>query len=144
MIIIIIILRSMGNHSKHCLFLQMTSMVWNPHMLQMGPPVRQTTTLQYWAFSKRYWNLKWALEKLALPRLGLGMGLSHTYVSRVFLPWICLHVYLFHFLHQIWAMAACVCFVFTVTIGVFPAVTADVKPTIAGKTLWGKWKCTPL
>ncbi|XP_028580197.2 equilibrative nucleoside transporter 1 [Podarcis muralis] len=40
---------------------------------------------------------------------------------------------------KIWVMAACVCFVFTVTIGVFPAVTADVKPTIAGKTLWADY-----
>nr|XP_034964057.1 equilibrative nucleoside transporter 1 [Zootoca vivipara]XP_034964058.1 equilibrative nucleoside transporter 1 [Zootoca vivipara]XP_034964059.1 equilibrative nucleoside transporter 1 [Zootoca vivipara]XP_034964060.1 equilibrative nucleoside transporter 1 [Zootoca vivipara]XP_034964061.1 equilibrative nucleoside transporter 1 [Zootoca vivipara]XP_034964062.1 equilibrative nucleoside transporter 1 [Zootoca vivipara]XP_034964064.1 equilibrative nucleoside transporter 1 [Zootoca vivipara] len=40
---------------------------------------------------------------------------------------------------KIWVMAACVCFVFTVTIGVFPAVTSDTKPTIAGKTIWADY-----
>ncbi|KAJ1147888.1 hypothetical protein NDU88_000729 [Pleurodeles waltl] len=37
---------------------------------------------------------------------------------------------------KIWVMALSVCLVFTVTIGVFPAVTADVKSAIAGT---GKW-----
>ncbi|XP_042331152.1 equilibrative nucleoside transporter 1 [Sceloporus undulatus] len=40
---------------------------------------------------------------------------------------------------KIWVMAASVCFVFTVTIGVFPAVTVAVKSTIAGETLWAKY-----
>uniref|UniRef100_W5NF21 Solute carrier family 29 member 1b n=1 Tax=Lepisosteus oculatus TaxID=7918 RepID=W5NF21_LEPOC len=46
-----------------------------------------------------------------------------------------------HFLSclQIWVMALSVCFVFTVTIGTFPAVTADVKSTIAGDSTWGKY-----
>uniref|UniRef100_A0A8C8RB13 Solute carrier family 29 member 1 (Augustine blood group) n=1 Tax=Pelusios castaneus TaxID=367368 RepID=A0A8C8RB13_9SAUR len=37
---------------------------------------------------------------------------------------------------KIWVMALSVCFVFTITIGLFPAVTADVKSTIAGSTKW--------
>ncbi|XP_060100681.1 equilibrative nucleoside transporter 1 [Heteronotia binoei] len=37
---------------------------------------------------------------------------------------------------KIWVMAVCVCLVFTITIGVFPAVTVDVKSTIAGDTIW--------
>ncbi|XP_061480832.1 equilibrative nucleoside transporter 1 isoform X2 [Rhineura floridana] len=40
---------------------------------------------------------------------------------------------------KIWVMAVSVCLVFTVTIGVFPSVTADVKSTIAGETLWEKY-----
>ncbi|XP_008123258.1 equilibrative nucleoside transporter 1 [Anolis carolinensis] len=38
---------------------------------------------------------------------------------------------------KIWVMAASVCFVFTVTIGVFPAVTVDTASTVAAQTLWG-------
>lgn len=38
-------------------------------------------------------------------------------------------------LPQIWVMAFCVTFVFTVTLSVFPAVTADVKTIFPGK--WG-------
>ncbi|XP_026537002.1 equilibrative nucleoside transporter 1 isoform X1 [Notechis scutatus] len=37
---------------------------------------------------------------------------------------------------KIWVMAVSVCLVFTVTIGVFPAVTAAVKPTIGKNTPW--------
>ncbi|XP_007429535.1 equilibrative nucleoside transporter 1 [Python bivittatus] len=37
---------------------------------------------------------------------------------------------------KIWVMAVSVCLVFTVTIGVFPAVTVAVKPTIGENTLW--------
>lgn len=37
---------------------------------------------------------------------------------------------------KIWVLALSVCLVFTVTIGIFPAVLADVQSTIAGK---GKW-----
>ncbi|XP_078503436.1 equilibrative nucleoside transporter 1 isoform X2 [Lissotriton helveticus] len=37
---------------------------------------------------------------------------------------------------KIWVLALSVCLVFTVTIGIFPAVTADVKSAIAGT---GKW-----
>uniref|UniRef100_A0A8C4I801 Equilibrative nucleoside transporter 2 n=1 Tax=Dicentrarchus labrax TaxID=13489 RepID=A0A8C4I801_DICLA len=37
----------------------------------------------------------------------------------------------FHF--QIWVMAFCVTFVFTVTLSVFPAVTADVRTSFPGK-----------
>ncbi|KAJ6664711.1 hypothetical protein lerEdw1_006284 [Lerista edwardsae] len=40
---------------------------------------------------------------------------------------------------KIWIMAASVCLVFAVTIGVFPAVTIGVRSTIAGKTLWAKY-----
>lgn len=35
-------------------------------------------------------------------------------------------------------MAISVCFVFTVTIGVFPAVTVDVKSTVSGGGTWGE------
>lgn len=38
---------------------------------------------------------------------------------------------------QIWVMALSVCFIFTVTIGIFPAVTADVKSTVSDG---GSWK----
>uniref|UniRef100_A0A8C6UR11 Solute carrier family 29 member 1a n=1 Tax=Neogobius melanostomus TaxID=47308 RepID=A0A8C6UR11_9GOBI len=37
---------------------------------------------------------------------------------------------------QIWVMALSVCFIFTVTIGTFPAVTVDVKSTIAEGGAW--------
>ncbi|KAK7902057.1 hypothetical protein WMY93_018826 [Mugilogobius chulae] len=37
---------------------------------------------------------------------------------------------------QIWVMALSVCFIFTVTIGTFPAVTADVKSSLADKGAW--------
>nr|DBA27380.1 TPA: hypothetical protein GDO54_011538 [Pyxicephalus adspersus] len=40
---------------------------------------------------------------------------------------------------QIWVLALSVCLVFTVTIGIFPAVTADVKSTIAGDSQWGMY-----
>uniref|UniRef100_A0A3Q2VLK1 Solute carrier family 29 member 1a n=1 Tax=Haplochromis burtoni TaxID=8153 RepID=A0A3Q2VLK1_HAPBU len=40
--------------------------------------------------------------------------------------------------NQIWVMALSVCFIFTVTIGVFPAVTVDVKSTVAGESAWGE------
>ncbi|XP_015272401.1 PREDICTED: equilibrative nucleoside transporter 1 [Gekko japonicus] len=42
----------------------------------------------------------------------------------------------FSIFRKIWIMALCVCLVFTITIGVFPAVTADVKTSIAGNTTW--------
>ncbi|XP_012679115.2 equilibrative nucleoside transporter 1 [Clupea harengus] len=37
---------------------------------------------------------------------------------------------------KIWVMALSVCFAFTVTIGTFPAVTVDVKSTIANGSAW--------
>ncbi|XP_077341534.1 equilibrative nucleoside transporter 1 [Lithobates pipiens] len=40
-------------------------------------------------------------------------------------------------LKKIWVLALSVCLVFAVTIGIFPAVTADVKSTIAGGSSWG-------
>uniref|UniRef100_A0AAR2JUT4 Solute carrier family 29 member 1a n=1 Tax=Pygocentrus nattereri TaxID=42514 RepID=A0AAR2JUT4_PYGNA len=40
---------------------------------------------------------------------------------------------------KIWVMAFSVCFCFTVTIGTFPAVTADVKSTIANGGAWGDY-----
>lgn len=40
--------------------------------------------------------------------------------------------------NQIWVMALSVCFIFTVTIGTFPAVTVDVKSTVAGGGAWGE------
>ncbi|XP_036622587.1 equilibrative nucleoside transporter 1 isoform X3 [Trichosurus vulpecula] len=42
-------------------------------------------------------------------------------------------------LKQIWVLALSVCFVFTVTIGVFPSVTAEVQSTIAGTSDWNKY-----
>ncbi|XP_074845877.1 equilibrative nucleoside transporter 1 [Carettochelys insculpta] len=42
----------------------------------------------------------------------------------------------FSIFKKIWVMALSVCFVFTVTIGVFPAITAEVKSTIAGRSNW--------
>uniref|UniRef100_A0A673J175 Equilibrative nucleoside transporter 1-like n=1 Tax=Sinocyclocheilus rhinocerous TaxID=307959 RepID=A0A673J175_9TELE len=39
-------------------------------------------------------------------------------------------VSVFGIFKQIWVMALSVCFVFTITIGVFPAVTVDVKTTV--------------
>uniref|UniRef100_A0A8C0J7U6 Solute carrier family 29 member 1 (Augustine blood group) n=1 Tax=Chelonoidis abingdonii TaxID=106734 RepID=A0A8C0J7U6_CHEAB len=44
-----------------------------------------------------------------------------------------------HRSHSIWVMALSVCFIFTVTIGVYPAVTAEVKSTIAGSSDWEKY-----
>ncbi|KAG8428867.1 hypothetical protein GDO86_019089, partial [Hymenochirus boettgeri] len=41
-------------------------------------------------------------------------------------------------LKKMWPMALSVCLVFTVTIGVFPSVTVDVKSTIAGDSDWGE------
>ncbi|KAI5611549.1 equilibrative nucleoside transporter 1 [Silurus asotus] len=40
---------------------------------------------------------------------------------------------------KIRVMALSVCFIFTVTIGVFPAVTVDVKPYIAAGVTWEKY-----
>ncbi|XP_077437857.1 equilibrative nucleoside transporter 1-like isoform X2 [Vanacampus margaritifer] len=37
---------------------------------------------------------------------------------------------------KIWVMALSVCFIFTVTIGTFPAVTVDVKSTVASGGSW--------
>uniref|UniRef100_A0A671QPX7 Equilibrative nucleoside transporter 1-like n=1 Tax=Sinocyclocheilus anshuiensis TaxID=1608454 RepID=A0A671QPX7_9TELE len=42
-----------------------------------------------------------------------------------------------YFSRQIWVMAFSVCFAFTITIGTFPAITVDVKSTIADG---GKWE----
>ncbi|KAM6922124.1 equilibrative nucleoside transporter 1-like isoform 1-T3 [Lycodopsis pacificus] len=40
---------------------------------------------------------------------------------------------------QIWVMALSVCFIFTVTIGTFPAVTVEVKSTVANGGTWEKY-----
>ncbi|KAF3708068.1 Equilibrative nucleoside transporter 1 [Channa argus] len=45
-------------------------------------------------------------------------------------------VSVFNIFKQIWGMALSVCFIFTVTIGTFPAVTVDVKSTIADGGAW--------
>nr|XP_029499741.1 equilibrative nucleoside transporter 1-like [Oncorhynchus nerka] len=37
---------------------------------------------------------------------------------------------------KIWVLALSVCFAFTITIGTFPAVTVDVKSTIADGGTW--------
>lgn len=39
---------------------------------------------------------------------------------------------------QILVPALSVCFIFTITIGLFPAVTAEVKSSIAGTSTWGE------
>lgn len=36
-------------------------------------------------------------------------------------------------------MALSVCFIFTITIGIFPAVTVEVKTTVAGGGAWGEF-----
>ncbi|KAM8852872.1 equilibrative nucleoside transporter 1-like isoform 1-T4 [Synchiropus picturatus] len=45
----------------------------------------------------------------------------------------------FSIFKQIWVMALSVCFIFTVTIGVFPSVTADAKSVVAADSAWGKY-----
>ncbi|XP_040033875.2 equilibrative nucleoside transporter 1 [Gasterosteus aculeatus] len=40
---------------------------------------------------------------------------------------------------QIWVMALSVCFIFTITIGTFPAITVDVESTVAGGGAWEKY-----
>ncbi len=48
-------------------------------------------------------------------------------------------------LSQIWVMALSVCFVFTITIGVFPAITVDVKTTVVEEgNGWSECVCTSL
>ncbi|XP_061601208.1 equilibrative nucleoside transporter 1-like [Cololabis saira] len=42
----------------------------------------------------------------------------------------------FNIFKQIWVMALSVCFIFTVTIGTFPAVTVEVKSTVANGGRW--------
>ncbi|KAM4730288.1 equilibrative nucleoside transporter 1-like isoform 1-T2 [Anableps anableps] len=42
----------------------------------------------------------------------------------------------FSIFKQIWVMALSVCFIFTVTIGTFPAVTVEVKSTVANGSAW--------
>lgn len=45
---------------------------------------------------------------------------------------------------QIWVMALSVCFIFTITIGIFPAVTVEVKSTVADGGDWGEFLIKPL
>ncbi|KAM6998035.1 equilibrative nucleoside transporter 1-like isoform 1-T2 [Tautogolabrus adspersus] len=45
-------------------------------------------------------------------------------------------VSVFNIFKQIWVMALSVCFIFTVTIGIFPAVTVEVKTTVANGGAW--------
>ncbi|XP_069464953.1 equilibrative nucleoside transporter 1 [Ambystoma mexicanum] len=40
---------------------------------------------------------------------------------------------------KIWIMALCVCLVFTITIGIFPSVTADAKSYVAGTSSWNMY-----
>uniref|UniRef100_A0A673BMN4 Equilibrative nucleoside transporter 2-like n=1 Tax=Sphaeramia orbicularis TaxID=375764 RepID=A0A673BMN4_9TELE len=60
------------------------------------------------------------------------VGTLITLFSYLFLPRL-VSVFNNSFLFQIWVMALCVTFVFTVTLSVFPAVTADVKTAFPGK-----------
>lgn len=46
---------------------------------------------------------------------------------------------MFSIFKKIWVMAVSVCFAFTVTIGTFPAITVDVRSTIAGEGEWEKY-----
>lgn len=49
-------------------------------------------------------------------------------------------VSVFGIFKQIWVMALSVCFVFTITIGVFPAITVDVKTTVVeGDNGWNTY-----
>lgn len=45
-------------------------------------------------------------------------------------------VSVFAIFKKIWVMALSVCFIFTITIGIFPAVTVDVKSTVANGSAW--------
>uniref|UniRef100_A0AAY4C809 Solute carrier family 29 member 1a n=1 Tax=Denticeps clupeoides TaxID=299321 RepID=A0AAY4C809_9TELE len=68
---------------------------------------------------------------LALPRM-----VQHRH------PCLCLSVLnceLFFSLFQIWGMALSVCFVFTITIGTFPAVTVDVRSAVGGGGSWERY-----
>ncbi|XP_075907517.1 equilibrative nucleoside transporter 1-like [Nelusetta ayraudi] len=40
---------------------------------------------------------------------------------------------------KIWLLALCVCLTFTITIGVFPAITADIRSTLADGAPWEKY-----
>lgn len=42
------------------------------------------------------------------------------------------------FSNQIWVMALSVCFIFTITIGTFPAVTVEVQSSVAKGGAWGR------
>uniref|UniRef100_A0A8C7GTN0 Solute carrier family 29 member 1a n=1 Tax=Oncorhynchus kisutch TaxID=8019 RepID=A0A8C7GTN0_ONCKI len=64
------------------------------------------------------------LSYFALPR----MDFFQYYLEKMFL--ICC---------VIWVMALSVCFVFTITIGTFPAVTVDVRSTVADGGAWDKY-----
>lgn len=48
-------------------------------------------------------------------------------------------VSVFNIFKQIWVMALSVCFIFTVTIGTFPAVTVEVKSTVANGGAWSTY-----
>ncbi|KAF4090057.1 hypothetical protein AMELA_G00047540 [Ameiurus melas] len=48
-------------------------------------------------------------------------------------------VSVFAIFKKIWVMALSVCFVFTITIGIFPAVTVEVKPSAAEGGTWEKY-----
>lgn len=50
-----------------------------------------------------------------------------------------IHLCLLTFDLQIWLLALSVCFTFTVTIGTFPAITADVKSTLSDGGSWGQF-----
>ncbi|KAJ8246469.1 hypothetical protein GJAV_G00268170 [Gymnothorax javanicus] len=48
-------------------------------------------------------------------------------------------VSLFAVFKKIWLMAACVCFAFTITIGLFPAVTVDTKSSATPGSPWERY-----
>ncbi|XP_024280880.1 equilibrative nucleoside transporter 1a isoform X1 [Oncorhynchus tshawytscha] len=49
------------------------------------------------------------------------------------------NISVFAIFKRIWVMALSVCFVFTITIGTFPAVTVDVRSTVADGGAWDKY-----
>uniref|UniRef100_A0A1A8DS77 Solute carrier family 29 (Nucleoside transporters), member 1 n=1 Tax=Nothobranchius kadleci TaxID=1051664 RepID=A0A1A8DS77_NOTKA len=48
-------------------------------------------------------------------------------------------VSVFNIFKQIWVMALSVCFIFLVTIGTFPSITADVRSTVSNGGGWDKY-----
>lgn len=63
--------------------------------------------------------------------------LTYSNIEENFQHWVLIYV-LWFCSDQIWVMALSVCFIFTVTIGAFPAVTVDVSSTVAGDTAWSE------
>lgn len=115
--------------------MQLILMTLNPDTLPMGPPRHKVTSPPFSASSQRYLGCK----------LEFGVGIFHIQI--IFLKmsirlehfgWIYCYMFLLGSFPKIWVMAASVCLVFTVTIGIFPAVTVHAVSTVATDTPWGK------